>query len=73
MLTARALVEAVEVDEAETEVDEDEQGLHRAGATQKTEKLSTFITKKAAQVPEEAYWLVQKKDLSIVFAWNSLS
>lgn len=31
------------------------------------------MTKKAAHVAEEAYWLVQKKDLSIVFALNSLS
>lgn len=32
------------------------------------EKLRTFMTKKAAQVPVDAYWLVQKKDLSMVLA-----
>lgn len=38
------------------------------GSTQKMEKLRTFMMKKAAQVPVEAYWLVQKKDLSIILA-----
>ena len=69
-LTSAAFPEAVEVDRAQTQVDEDQKGLSREGSTQKTEKLRTFMTKKAAQVAVEAYWLVQKKDLSMVLALN---
>lgn len=69
-LTSAAFPETIEINSTETQVYEDEEGLNSRKKTQKTEKLRTFMTKKAAQVPVDAYWLVQKKDLSIVLALN---